>query len=147
MQFHEGWLWLAVAIISGLIALLSNIRSIGLFAAAALSSAGLAAVVVTSLWLQLALFVFVFLILIRWYLKHKYVPQPANLTVNMKKHVGHIVGTNASLLRGINSGKGKVQIRDAVWTVNCDTKLAAGSMVQVVGYHGIELEVKPTGKA
>lgn len=71
-------------------------------------------------------------------------PNRAALTSYQKRRMAALVGKQASLLTPIRSGKGRLQLQDALWRVTCEQDLPAGQIVEVVGYSDKALHVIST---
>lgn len=65
-----------------------------------------------------------------------------NATSKLNNRRAQLIGMRASLLHAVQSGRGKVQIQDALWTVSCEEDLPQGTLVEVVGYDDSALHVK-----
>ena len=65
-----------------------------------------------------------------------------NATNKLNNRRAQLIGMRASLLHAVQSGRGKVQIQDALWTVSCEVDLPQGTLVEVVGYDENALHVK-----
>lgn len=65
-----------------------------------------------------------------------------NATNKLNNRRAQLVGMRASLLQAVQSGRGKVQIQDALWSVSCEEDLPQGTLVEVVGYDDNALHVK-----
>ena len=65
-----------------------------------------------------------------------------NATSKLNNRRAQLIGMRASLLSPVRSGRGKVQIQDALWTVTCEEDLPQGTLVEVVGYDDNALHVK-----
>lgn len=64
-----------------------------------------------------------------------------NETSKLNNRMAQLVGMRASLLIAVKSGRGKVQIQDALWSVSCDEDLPVGTLVEVTGYEDSILHV------
>jgi len=65
-----------------------------------------------------------------------------NATSKLNNRRAQLIGMRASLLQAVQSGRGKVQIQDALWTVSCEEDLPQGTLVEIVGYDDNTLHVK-----
>lgn len=65
-----------------------------------------------------------------------------NATRKLNNRRAQLIGMRASLLHAVQSGRGKVQIQDALWTVTCEEDLPQGTLVEIVGYDDNALHVK-----
>lgn len=65
-----------------------------------------------------------------------------NATSKLNNRRAQLIGMRASLMQPVQSGRGKVQIQDALWTVSCDEDLPQGTLVEVTGYDDQTLIVK-----
>lgn len=65
-----------------------------------------------------------------------------NATSKLNNRRAQLIGMRASLMQPVQSGRGKVQIQDALWTVSCDKDLPQGTLVEVTGYDDQTLIVK-----
>jgi Membrane protein implicated in regulation of membrane protease activity len=137
-----GWHWLALGI--GLL-LLEILGVNGIFIGAACGAIALALVlaVVEIAW-QWQLVVFgIFAVIgtgIFW--RFFRVKPVDNATSKLNNRRAQLIGMRASLLQGVQGGRGKVQIQDALWTVSCQEDLPPGTLVEVVGYDDDALHVK-----
>lgn len=137
-----GWHWLALGIALLLLETLGiGGILIGMGAGAIAVALLLAFMEITWQW-QLVLFgvfsmmgTFVF-----W--KYFRVKPAENATTTLNNRKAQLVGMRASLLQPVLSGRGKVQIQDALWTVTCAEDLPQGALVEVVGYDDASLHVK-----
>lgn len=68
---------------------------------------------------------------------------PANATRRIRRRKNRLIGLRASILQRVASGRGKIQLNDAVWTVLSSEDLKRGDLVEVAGYTGNMLEVRP----
>lgn len=141
--YLEGWTWFALGVGSTCLALASRINAFYIVSIVGLFLALVSAVVQLSLPLLVVLLVASFMLATVTYLRFWYVPIPTTATQNMRKKAQSMMGVKASLQRGIKAGKGRAQIQNALWTVRCDKRLQAGTLVKVVGYNEAELEVEP----
>jgi membrane protein implicated in regulation of membrane protease activity len=137
-----GWHWLALGI--GLL-LLEVLGVNGVFIGAACGAIALALVLaIVELTWQVQLVVFgIFAVIgtgIFW--RFFRVKPVDNATSKLNNRRAQLVGMRASLLQGVQGGRGKVQIQDALWTVSCQEDLPAGTLVEVVGYDNDTLQVK-----
>lgn len=137
-----GWHWLALGI--GLL-LLEVLGVNGVFIGAACGAIALALVLaIVELTWQVQLVVFgIFAVIgtgIFW--RFFRVKPVDNATSKLNNRRAQLVGMRASLLQGVQGGRGKVQIQDALWTVSCQEDLPAGALVEVVGYDNDTLQVK-----
>ena len=65
----------------------------------------------------------------------------------LNRRVHQLIGKTYVLVQAIEDGRGKVQIADALWAVECDTDLPAGSKVKAVGSRRMTLLVEPVAVA
>lgn len=68
---------------------------------------------------------------------------PANATARIRRRKSHLIGLRASVLQRAATGRGKIQLNDAVWTVLSSEDFKRGDLVEVAGYTGNMLEVRP----
>ncbi|ACR13634.1 nodulation efficiency family protein [Teredinibacter turnerae T7901] len=61
----------------------------------------------------------------------------------LNNRVARLVGSRAVLIAPVVAGQGRVQIHDALWTVECDEPLPQGALVEITGYHGSTLTAQP----
>lgn len=134
LQAIGGWHWLAVAVVLLFIQVLTGTRVFsGIIAGAVAVALAMATAPIT--WpLQLALFSVVALIGSIAYLSYFHVKPPRNATDRLTRRKRKLLGARASLMTPIKSGRGKVQIRDALWTVIAAEELPAGTLVEVTGF-------------
>jgi inner membrane protein len=143
-MFEEltAWHWLAL----GLAMLLLETLGIG----GILIGMGAGAVAVALIlafmpihWqLQIALFaVFSFVgTLLFW--KYFRAKPEENATRMLNNRKAQLIGMRAPLLESVVSGRGKIQIQDALWTVIADEDFPKGTLVEVCGYEDSALKVK-----
>jgi membrane protein implicated in regulation of membrane protease activity len=137
-----GWHWLALGIALLLLETLGiGGILIGMGAGAIGVALLLAVVKITWQW-QLVLFGAFSLVGTFIFWKYFRVKPAENATSTLNNRKAQLVGMRASLLQPVQSGRGKVQIQDALWTVTCTEELAKGALVEVVGYDDVSLHVK-----
>jgi membrane protein implicated in regulation of membrane protease activity len=61
----------------------------------------------------------------------------------LNSRIKNLIGRQTPLIKAIESGQGKVQIEDALWTVACTQNLPIGAIVKVTGAEGMVLLVEP----
>lgn len=140
---NPGYLWFAIAVIAATAALVMRRWSLLVLAVSCVLVALIWAVYPIAFLTQLACAFAVSLLSGAVYVRTWRAPVPETATSRAPKKLQKIVGARASLIHPVKAGKSKAQINRAVWTVRCDQALAAGSLVQVIGWHGRELEVTP----
>lgn len=137
-----GWHWLALGIALLLLETLGvGGILIGLGAGAIIVALVLAVVDLIWQW-QLVLFGVFSLAGTFIFWKYFRVRPAENATSTLNNRKAQLVGMRASLLHPVRSGRGKVQIQDALWTVTCAEDLPQGTLVEVVGYDDATLHVK-----
>lgn len=137
-----GWHWLALGIALLLLETLGiGGILIGMGAGAITLALLLAVVEITWQW-QLVLFGAFSMIGTFVFWKYFRVKPAENATSTLNNRKAQLVGMRASLLQPVLSGRGKVQIQDALWTVTCAEDLPQGALVEVVGYDDVSLHVK-----
>jgi len=62
---------------------------------------------------------------------------------DLNSRAAMLIGRKTPLLQAVTNGVGKVQIADALWTVECARDLDVGAMVEVVAVQGMILRVEP----
>ena len=142
-EYIGPWFWLAAGL------LLLGLELLG--AGGVLLSVGIAALItaaisalVTLTW-QIQFVVFGVLAVIITYVYWKFV-RPNNTQSEdplLNNKMARLVGSKTALVRAVQAGTGKVQIHDALWTVSCDEDLEMGALVEITGYEGATLIVKP----
>ncbi len=55
-----------------------------------------------------------------------------NQSRTLNNRMAQLMGTKVSLLQAITAGRGKVQIQDALWSVQCEEDLPQGALVEVI---------------
>ena len=60
----------------------------------------------------------------------------------LNNRMARLVGTKTILVTAISSGVGKVQISDALWTVECENDLPEQTPVEITGYRDSTLLVR-----
>lgn len=141
-----GYLWFVMALVAATAALVSRRWSLLVLAASCVSVAMIWAFYPITFITQLAFAFAVLLLGGGVYFRTWRAPVPETATSRTPKKLQKIVGARVSLIHPVKAGKSKAQINRAVWTVRCDKALAAGSLVQVIGWHGRELEVTPVAQ-
>lgn len=138
-----GWHWLAL----GIVLLVFEVLGVGGIligvGAAAILVALICAVVSISWHWQFVIFGVASVVATFVFWKFFRVSQIENDTGKLNNRAAQMVGTKVSVLVDIKSGRGKVQIQDALWNVSCEQDLPAGKLVEVVGYSESTLHVKP----
>ena len=61
----------------------------------------------------------------------------------LNSRIKNLIGRQTPLIKAIESGQGKVQIEDALWTVAWTQNLPIGAIVKVTGAEGMVLLVEP----
>lgn len=61
----------------------------------------------------------------------------------LNDRVQNLIGRQATLIKAIEHGQGKVQIEDALWSVNFTQNLPIGTIVKITGAEGMVLLVEP----
>lgn len=141
----NGWHWLALAAPFALLSLRAPWRVLIVLALAA-SGVALSLAVYRYPWYgQVGGFLVLAVIGFTIWLKCFRLPNRAVLTSYQKRRMAALVGRQASLLTPIRSGKGRLQLQDALWKVTCERDLPAGQLVEVVGYSDTTLHVVSTG--
>lgn len=137
-----GWHWLALGIALLLLETLGiGGILIGMGAGAIILALLLSVVDMPWQW-QLVLFGALSLAGTWVFWKYFRVKPAENATSKLNNRKAQLVGMRASLLQAVQSGRGKVQIQDALWTVTCEQDLPQGTLVEVVGYDDVSLHVK-----
>ncbi|MBC6907450.1 NfeD family protein [Saccharophagus sp. K07] len=138
----NGWHWLAL----GIALLLLDVLGVGgiLIGASggAIALALLLAFVDLSWQLQLVVFGVFAMVGTFIFWKFFRVKPVENATSKLNNRRAQLIGMRASLMQPVQSGRGKVQIQDALWTVSCDEDLPQGTLVEVTGYDDQTLIVK-----
>lgn len=137
-----GWHWLAFGIA---LLLLETLGVGGILIGAGSGAIALAlvlSVVVIPWQWQLVLFGLFSMIGTGIFWRFFRVKPADNATSKLNNRRAQLVGMRASLLQAVQSGRGKVQIQDALWTVSCEEDLPQGTLVEVVGYDDNTLHVK-----
>lgn len=137
-----GWHWLALGIALLLLETLGvGGILIGLGAGAITVALVLAVVDIPWQW-QVVLFGVFSLAGTFIFWKYFRVKPAENATSTLNNRKAQLIGMRASLLQPVQSGRGKVQIQDALWTVTCAEDLPQGVLVEVTGYDDKALHVK-----
>lgn len=137
----NGWHWLAFAAILLLMQIVKASRPFIGFAVAAILVALVMAIVPLAWSLQWVLFAVFSLLTTAVYWQYFHIRQPANATEKLRKRKARLLGMRASLMGHIKGGRGKIQMKDALWTVTCGQDLPAGTIVEVTGYDDDALHV------
>lgn len=138
----NGWHWLAL----GIALLLLDVLGVGGILIGASGGAIALALVLAFVDLswQLQLVVFGVFAMVGTFIFWKFfrVKPVENATSKLNNRRAQLIGMRASLMQPVQSGRGKVQIQDALWTVSCDEDLPQGTLVEVTGYDDQTLIVK-----
>jgi membrane protein implicated in regulation of membrane protease activity len=138
----NGWHWLAL----GIALLLLDVLGVGGILIGASGGAIALALVLAFVDLswQLQLVVFGVFAMVGTFIFWKFfrVKPVENATSKLNNRRAQLIGMRASLMQPVQSGHGKVQIQDALWTVSCDEDLPQGTLVEVTGYDDQTLIVK-----
>lgn len=133
LEIISGWHWLALAV-AMLPVQAATMRALISIVVGALAVALVMSVKPVPAQTQLWLFVGVTAVVCCIYWLFLRPRPPKNATERLQKRKSQLVGMRASLLAPISSGKGKVQIQDALWTVTSGQDLPRGTVVEVSGY-------------
>ena len=140
---QSGWFWWSLALLLFAIeALAPGVFMIWLGAAAAATALLVLVVDLDSSgqWILFSLLALVAVALgWRWRRRHEPVPSDQPL---LNRRGEQLVGRVFPLATPIRNGRGKVQIGDALWTVEGE-ELDAGREVRVVAVDGLVLKVRP----
>ncbi|WP_045859623.1 NfeD family protein [Teredinibacter purpureus] len=137
------WFWLAIGLVLLGLELLGAggfLLSIGV---SALITAGISGM--TEQPWPVEFVIFGVLSVVTTYMYWKFV-RPNNIETEdpmLNNKMARLVGHKTAILVPVKAGVGKVQIHDALWVVSCDTDLDSGVLVEVTGYEGATLNVKP----
>ncbi len=139
----SGWHWLAVSVLALLASVFFGVRFLRSVAAAAYLLALMLAFVYVDLYRQLLWgtgFLLLALFVQAW-IGRKHLPQ--NATRRMLSRKRRLLGQRASVLALQTQKQGRVQLRDAIWTIISDRPLRLGELVEVQGVSGAQLKVSP----
>ncbi len=139
----EAWHWLSAGIVLLLLEVLG--------AAGFLLGMGIAAIVVSLLMVilpdlswqwQFTLFAALSVICTVAYWRYFRSFNQATDQPLLNNRAATLIGQRATVIEAINNGRGKVQIQDAFWAVECTQDLPEGAKVAVTGAKGMTLQVK-----
>lgn len=60
----------------------------------------------------------------------------------MNNRAHRYIGRTATLVEAIENGRGKIQIEDSFWRVECDADIPAGDAVEIIDADGVILKVR-----
>lgn len=144
-SLHLGYFWFCLSLLAACAGQVVRVPWLFVPAVAALLTALSAALVALTSAAQTAVFLAALSAAEVVYLRYFYVPLPRLATQSMAKRAGQLLGHQVSLMRGVKAGKSKIQAANAVWPVRCEQSMPAGTLVEVIGFDGIELQVKRVG--
>ncbi len=139
----ESWHWLSL----GILLLLGEVLGAGGFLLGIGIGALLVALIVTvfpqlSWQAQLVWFGILSIVSTLVYWKRFRALNQATDQPLLNNRAAKLVGRKVDLLEPIVNGKGKVQIEDALWTVEAESDIEAGVSVEITGVDGMNLLVK-----
>lgn len=139
----NGWHWL----ILGLLCLLLS-RWVLTVSLSALAVAALAVALLLSFYpvppkfqIVVAMAVLPVAFLFIWWRGR--VARPANATRRIRRRKSQLIGLRMSVAKRLGTGRGKAQLNDAVWTILSGEDFKEGDIVEVSGYTGDMLQVRP----
>ncbi len=140
---YTGWVWLALAVLSGAAALIVFKTLFLSVAGASLVLSMVLSVASMPYWGQGVLVVLLVGLQLIIYGRSWALSSPINGTRRLSKLASSVKGVKASLLTNGESGVQLVQIHDGIWKAQCEASVADGTLVEVIGHKGAVLNVSP----
>ncbi len=139
----NGWHWLILGLLCLLLSRWMLAVSLSALAAASLVVALFLSFYPISTTLQVvgAMVVLPLAFFLIWWRGR--VARPGNATRRIKRKKSQLIGLRVSVAKRLGMGRGKAQLNDAVWIILCSEDFKEGDIVEVSGYTGDMLQVRP----
>ena len=141
LQMLTGWHWLIFSVVFFIIGFGTRIVVIKAVACGALAVALIYSLMPITGIAQGVLLIITTLAAWMFWSMALQPPSSQNTTNRMAKQSASLIGERASLVTPIKGRYGRVQLKDALWTVTCDEYVPQGQVVEVVGHTGAVLHV------